>query len=77
MSALKALPSQDPKSHHHSTLKTHPHSAAALLQASAFPNTEEELAQLQDIGGRLVQLTPEMIKELGSDQIYKIYQMWV
>jgi hypothetical protein len=24
-----------------------------------------------------VQLTPEMIKELSSDQIYKIYQMYV
>ncbi len=31
--------------------------------------------QLQDVGGQLVQLTPEIIKELGSDQIYKIYQM--
>lgn len=45
------------------------------LQTSTFPATEDELANLQAMGGQLVQLTPDMIKELGSDQIYKIYQM--
>jgi hypothetical protein len=29
----------------------------------------------QGVGGHLVELTPDMIKELSSDQIYKMYQM--
>jgi hypothetical protein len=46
------------------------------LQTTAFPAEEEELLQLHEVvGGQLVQLTPDMIKDLSSDQIYKIYQM--
>ncbi len=44
-------------------------------QSTQYPGGDEELLQLQDVGGQLVQLSPEMIKELSSDQIYKIYQM--
>lgn len=46
-------------------------------ESNQYPGGEEELLQLQDMGGQLVQLTPEMIKDLSSDQIYKIYQMYV
>ncbi len=46
-------------------------------QTVGYHGNDEELAQLENVGGHLVQLTPEMIKELSSDQIYKIYQMYV
>jgi hypothetical protein len=34
---------------------------------------EEETSALQGVGGNLVQLTPETIKDLGSEQIYKVF----
>lgn len=49
-----------------------------LLQSTGYPGTEDDVASLQGtLGGGLVQLTPEVIKEMGSDQIYKVYQMYV
>ncbi|GAX79845.1 hypothetical protein CEUSTIGMA_g7285.t1 [Chlamydomonas eustigma] len=46
-------------------------------EASGYLGAEEDTAALQGVGGNLVQLTPETIKDLGSEQIYKIYQMYV
>ena len=33
---------------------------------------EEDNTSLAGLGGSLVQLTPETIKDLGSEQIYKV-----
>lgn len=43
----------------------------------ATGHLEDDPASLQGVNGQLVQLTPENIKELGSEQILKIYQMYV
>ena len=40
------------------------------LQAAGY--LENDPASLQGVGGHLVQLTPDNIKELGSDQIFKV-----
>lgn len=45
--------------------------------SATLAGQDEELNALQDMGGHLITLTPEIIKDLSSDQIYKIYQMYV
>ncbi|GFH15599.1 BZIP domain-containing protein, partial [Haematococcus lacustris] len=45
-------------------------------ETAIYP-AEEELGSLENVGGHLVQLTPESIKDLSSDAIYRIYQMYV
>ena len=45
--------------------------------SASLAGQDEELNALQDMGGNLITLTPEIIKDLSSDQIYKIYQMYV
>ena len=40
------------------------------LQATG--HLEEDMSSMQGVTGHLVQLTPENIKELGSDQIFKV-----
>ena len=37
---------------------------------------EDEASVLQGVGSHLVQLTPEVVKDLTPEQIYKIYQVW-
>lgn len=44
--------------------------ALECLQAAGY--VESDPASLQGVVGRLVQLTPDNIKELGSDQILKV-----
>lgn len=39
--------------------------------------SEAELAGMSAPSAQLVALTPEMMKELSSDEIYKIYQTYV
>lgn len=45
--------------------------------SATLAGQDDELSALQDMGGKLITLTPEIIKDLSSDQIYKIYQMYV
>ena len=45
------------------------------LQATGYlgaGNGEDDASSLAGMGGNLVQLTPETIKDLGSEQIYKV-----
>lgn len=46
-----------------------------MQESKEVPGLDE--SELQGMTGHLVNLTPDVIKELSSDQIYKIYQTYV
>ena len=48
-----------------------PHDAQATGYLGAG-TAEDDASSLTGMGGNLVQLTPESIKDLGSEQIYKV-----
>jgi hypothetical protein len=48
---------------------------ALITQATGYLGAgtgEDDASSLAGMGGNLVQLTPETIKDLGSEQIYKV-----